>query len=788
MVFLNSTLTRASTLVVMALLVILFSNGSVSADSHEGSATLSNGAEVQIAIASPSTGDTVEIQSPVTSADVAITGSASVGIGVPGATIIYVMDESGSTQNGGGTGCAPILDCEQQFFLALNDEVVDEGTITLAGVVRYGTNATIAQELIDPTSPAVGDAINAAIPGGYTNCAAGLAAAYDLATSEANTNGRTIVVLAADSPCLIEPVEPEAAALGATGAIVHSVAIGFANGCTTDDGMGTLTQVTQNGGSCTSVADAGNLPDIIGDLISWEPAIGSTLDSLRLTVDGVPVGAISNDDIDANLPQPGATSVTYSTIATGLEPGEHKICVTARGSDVLGDVADAIACVQVEVIDTTPPVYTDTGSANLSNGAELRIAIDSPSDGEVLEIQAPDTSAGVAITGSASIGLGESGATIIYVMDESASTGQGAGTGCEPILECEKQFFLALNDAVIDEGSVNLAGVVHYGTESTIAQELIDPTDEAVNNAINAAEPFGFTNCAAGLADAYELATSTANTNERTIVVFASDGICNEGTSVDAQAAALGAIGAIVHTVAIGTDGSCTDDAGLGTLEQIAQNGGSCTEVSDPSNLPEIIDDFIGSTLESLELTVDGANMGFLPNDDIGGDLPVAGASTVAYSTVAEGLEPGAHQLCVTANGSSAMGDTGNATACVEITIELIEVSVPLVSCEHGVNPSGKNKPGGQGAGFYELVAISDGAQSGDIEIYVNGLGRPDGTPFRTGDVIKYTQVGDHAKQPVSKRIGGPNSALVAHIISPGAAEITGVGSAGVSTTVTCPS
>ena len=54
--------------------------------------------------------------------------------------------------------------------------------------------------------------------------------------------------------------------------------------------------------------------------------------------------------------------------------------------------------------------------------------------------------------------------------------------------------------------------------------------------------------------------------------------------------------------------------------------------------------------------------------------------------------------------------------------------------------------------------------------IRVNGVGRPDGSPFRSGDTIKYTQAAD-GKPADSKPIGGPSFAVAAHVASGGDAR-----------------
>ena len=259
------------------------------------------------------------------------------------------------------------------------------------------------------------------------------------------------------------------------------------------------------------------------------------------------------------------------------------------------------------------------------------VSIDSPPTGT----EYAGTSVDVPVTGTASIGLGEADATIIYVMDFSGSTGNPGGA-CGTILDCEKTFFVGLNAAAVADGSTDEVAVVKFDSASSLALGLTNPTSAAVNTAINSGGPGSGTSCAAGLSEA--LTQVNATTNGTKIVVFASDGLCNAGANVSGPAGDLATAGAIVQSIAIGAGSSCSTDGGTGTLNQIAQNGGACHEVPDPNNLPNLIQSLIGSTLQSLTLTVDG-NASAIPNTEISLPLPRPGATNVTYATTVQNLE-----------------------------------------------------------------------------------------------------------------------------------------------------
>ena len=326
-----------------------------------------------------------------------------------------------------------------------------------------------------------------------------------------------------------------------------------------------------------------------------------------------------------------------------------------RGVLVLATAVGAVAVMAGSALSA------NTGSATLSNGAQLAVSIASPPTGT----EYVGTSVDVPVTGTASIGLGEADATIIYVMDFSGSTGNSGGA-CGTILDCEKTFFVGLNAAAVADGSTDEVAVVKFDSSSSLALGLTNPTSAAVNTAINSGGPGSGTNCAAGLSEA--LTQVNATTNGTKIVVFASDGLCNAGANVSGPAGDLATAGAIVQSIAIGAGSSCSSDGGTGTLNQIAQNGGACHEVPDPNNLPNLIQSLIGSTLESLTLTVDG-NASAIPNTEISLALPRPGATNVTYATTAQDLAPGAHEICVTAAGSDVLGDSKTAQGCVTVQV-----------------------------------------------------------------------------------------------------------------------
>ena len=383
---------------------------------------------------------------------------------------------------------------------------------------------------------------------------------------------------------------------------------------------------------------------------------------------------------------------------------------------------------------STSVLAGSTSSPPLPNGAICTVTIDSPLTGDdPLLLPNGDSTMDIPVLGSANVTEGNPlNASFVYVLDISGSTAEGGGTGCSPILACEQQFLTSLNQEIVNKGISTEVGVVVYAATAEIAdmtpassvETIIAPNagdvdypsylETVVNSTISyPLDPNKFpsrvdqftsysvgrtTDCREGLQKALTVANAT--TNEPKIVVFTSDGICNEGgqTNFDNAVQALANAGVIVHSIAIGTESSCTTNDGHGSLAQIAQGtGGQCFQVADPGNLPAIIPSLVAPVLESLFLEIDGGTPIQIFNEEITPELPLPqpGPVLVDYITLAESLGVGIHDICVTANCSEPEG-IGSAKQCetieiisppVELTVELTgngsgTVTGPNINCE----------------------------------------------------------------------------------------------------------
>lgn len=345
-----------------------------------------------------------------------------------------------------------------------------------------------------------------------------------------------------------------------------------------------------------------------------------------------------------------------------------------------------IVIIALAFLLTALPAVAGSNSTTLPNGAQLSVSIDSPADGT--EFLADGVPVPVPVSGTASIGQGTPQATIVYVFDASGSTGSSGGA-CGTVLDCEKTFFTGLNTAAAGSGSVNQIGLVVFGANAVQADmtpaggddPLGAPSDgnTAINSIVLTGGGFGYqvgqytakngnadgTNYAAALQEA--LNVLNASTDPKKFLVFASDGLSNQGglAAFNAAVTAIAATGAVANSIAIGSGAACTGGTD-GDLANITVNGGTCYAVADPNNLPDLIPNLIGSTLTSVEMSVDGGTPTPLTTVP---PTPQVGPAMVTYSTMTAGLSPGSHQICVTASGTDATGGSANVTTCVTVKV-----------------------------------------------------------------------------------------------------------------------
>lgn len=370
------------------------------------------------------------------------------------------------------------------------------------------------------------------------------------------------------------------------------------------------------------------------------------------------------------------------------------------------------------------PALASESASTLPDGTPIDVTLDVPADGTEYVVASPTGTVDVTVEGTASVGFGNADTTLVYVLDVSGSVNDPSGGDCggdlngdgltNTILDCQIQGIMALNEAAISSDAIGEVGLVAYGRLGAVADMAPDagaqptvapqagPGDvDTVAMSVVAGSTFAgpaqftpvdavrsHTNFGAGVVAANQILD--VSTSNRKIVVFLSDGQSNFGQiSVfnDAVAAMDGA-GAVAHTFAIGAESSCTDGAN-GTLDAIATGtGGTCTPVTDPAALAGVLAGLLATSLDSLELSVDGGPATAIPHADISPALPQPGPIAVTYATPVTGLGVGAHSMCVNALGTDAGGPGDSGAACVTVYVLAIDLNPASATKELGVDTS----------------------------------------------------------------------------------------------------
>jgi hypothetical protein len=341
-------------------------------------------------------------------------------------------------------------------------------------------------------------------------------------------------------------------------------------------------------------------------------------------------------------------------------------------------------------------VPSSAAQANLPAGTAL--------SAELLSLSAPDGEEQM-LHASAAIGaaVAAPNTTLIYVFDLSGSTLEGDACGRDrnhdglrdTSLDCEIAAATALNTRAIANGTVGEVGLVGFATGATIAdlsetsgpQALIGPdvdddgdgkpnVVEAMESAFSAVrgEPVGFRSYSEGATENTTTAFSAGITaacdvlagaeNENRLVVFLSDGANRGGEDVASVLPCDPS--AVFQTFAAGGKASCGEPSPLGGLDAVAElSDGSCTSVTDLTQLPEILGKVVVPQITRVELTIDGGEPIDL-SESLSDTLPRSGPDSVEIDHVIPALTTGDHDLCLAVYGSDA-GGTGSVSSCASV-------------------------------------------------------------------------------------------------------------------------
>lgn len=342
---------------------------------HANQTDLSNGAVLGVDIESPAIKSAVVLGENETALEVSIKGQAHVGKGIADVGYIYIIDSSGSTLDEDGA-CGTTLECVQAFFEALNKEVIADGSAEVVAVIDFDDYATVTADFQDPQSNDIGYAIHRSSSDGGTACTLALEKASLLVLDPKNTAGTTVVVFAGDGLCNYgeeygehasqgDNVTGSADILGATGAIVHSIAVGDNVDCVEGND---LNSIPRNGGKCFSIPEPDALPSIIDDLI------GTSLEKIEVKVDDGYYKEVRASEVTEELPVEGAVAVGFDATVGNLFEGTHELCVRVTGADSIGGTSQVEDCHSIDIkakpVETEAPVNGE-GSVFFSGGEDL---------------------------------------------------------------------------------------------------------------------------------------------------------------------------------------------------------------------------------------------------------------------------------------------------------------------------------------------------------------------------------------------------------------------------------
>ncbi|GAA3893697.1 hypothetical protein GCM10022243_68180 [Saccharothrix violaceirubra] len=321
---------------------------------------------------------------------------------------------------------------------------------------------------------------------------------------------------------------------------------------------------------------------------------------------------------------------------------------------------------------------------NLPGGTGIGVTVTSPTPGTLLSQGA------VTVTGTAQIGAGQPvrDTALTYVVDASGSTGSACAGG-PTILGCEVGSTRRLNAIAAQTDTVVAAvGAVAFGNGAATIdvrpaagdqlvtapgadedgngiRDIEDALSSITPGAVSRFTPKTFP-AATDYVPAVNAATSVTNaqTQRRKIVLFLSDGF----SSTDVRAVASAQPAAVDYlTFAVGTGARCRGANYNSSLQALADlTGGRCTEVLDPSTLPNIVPGVIASQLTDLSLSIDGGTP--IAVSSVTPALPRPGPTSVTYSVTTPTLSSGTHSLCVTARGTDG-GGAGTVAACTNVVV-----------------------------------------------------------------------------------------------------------------------
>jgi hypothetical protein len=311
------------------------------------------------------------------------------------------------------------------------------------------------------------------------------------------------------------------------------------------------------------------------------------------------------------------------------------------------------------VLASTLVMAQNPDTTTLPNGAELSVEIFNPLTDEEFKVPAALGAGGtinVDTDGEASVGEGDPNIMLVYVLDVSGSTiinGCLGGT----ILDCEVQ---AIKNVQADPNiaSVKEFGVAIFadggntadmpGLKTLIPGNVDTVVDSAFSDDSGGSAGVtlmslrtvgaGQTDLSAGLENALIILGASTSATDR--VIYLSDGGSTQDDAPGGFAGQLAAMvvnGAVVDAFAVGLANGCTDGSN-GTLQEIADaTGGTCTNVDDPGDLPDLLPNLLFTSLDTLTASLDGGAVATNTVPGLPADGPISSLYDATYLNLGVG-------------------------------------------------------------------------------------------------------------------------------------------------------
>lgn len=268
------------------------------------------------------------------------------GPAVTSTSLAYVVDASNSTTdvvNCGGDAdgdgrSGTILDCEIASVIALHQQVVASGVVAKVALISFSGAATVrdldptsaSATLIAPDADADGNGVLDLVQvvrtlrrSFGTSFAPPVRAACQLLATSGSTNLVTAFMSDGEANDVLPPLPCNPPVT------FQTFAVGAGSSCTFGSaGRGLDDIALRTGGVCRNVTNAGDLPDILPQVIA------SRLTRVTYTIDG---GDPVDLSADLGLPQNGPVTVPLAFSLPSLGLGTHRVCVTVTGTDSGGE-------------------------------------------------------------------------------------------------------------------------------------------------------------------------------------------------------------------------------------------------------------------------------------------------------------------------------------------------------------------------------------------------------------------------------------------------------------------